>query len=147
MLLRSIAAIAILTLVVGCQLFNPIAPIIQIGIMWYEGEAHKYYATKQETIHEATKAVLAKFTLPIVEEKVDGNTIYIQAGDDDRFKIKITSVRENVTKLSIRINIMGDKPYTEMLYRHIDEYNGVEQFATVTSLNDALDNQKRRFRR
>lgn len=131
----------------GCALVNPIGPITQLGIMWYEGEAHKYYATPQEKIHSAVKVVLAKFTLPIKEETINGETVYIKAGDDDRFKIKISSVRQNVTKLSIRVNIMGDKPYAEMIYRHVDQQQGVEQFASLVELNTAVEKQQRRFRK
>lgn len=132
---------------IGCNYLAPIGPIVQLGIMWYEGEAQKYYATPQEKIHVAVKDVLKEFTLPILEEKVDGETIYITAGDDDKFKIKITSVRENVTKLSIRVNIMGDKPYAEMIYRHVDGRPNVEQFASLVELNTAVEKEPRRFRR
>lgn len=125
----------------GCGL-NPIAPIIQLGLRWHDGEAQKYYATEQTKIYEATKATLAEFKFPILEEKIKDNIIYLKAGDDDRFRIKITEVRENVTKLSIRINVMGDKAYAEMIYRHVDKYPDVEQFASVTSLNDAMERQR-----
>jgi|694.fasta_scaffold10512_30 hypothetical protein len=131
----------------GCNYIAPIGPIIQLGIMWYEGEAQKYYATPQEKLHVAVKQVLNELTLPIIEERVDGETIYIQAGDDDKFKIKITSVRENVSKLSIRVNLMGDKPYAELIYRHVDKMPNVEQFASLAELNTAVEKQPRRFRR
>jgi hypothetical protein len=124
----------------GCKGLNPIEPLIQIGIMWKHGEASKYYATDQETIIKATKAVLTKFTLPILEEKRNGDTYYIRAGDDDRFKIKIESVKSNITKLSIRVNIMGDKPFAELIYRHVDQQSGVRQFATNAELNESLGN-------
>lgn len=139
-------AITISFFTLGCSFLSPIGPIMQLGIMWYEGEAQKYYATPQEKIHYAVKDVLAEFKFPIKQESVSGETIYIKAGDDDRFKIKITSVRENVTKLSIRVNIMGDKPYAEMIYRHVDKRQGVEQFASLKELNNAVDKQKRRFK-
>jgi hypothetical protein len=145
--LLTVLILAIGLATAGCNYIAPIGPIVQLGIMWYEGEAQKYYATPQEQLHVAVKEVLAEFTLPILEEKVDGETIYIKAGDDDRFKIKITSVRQNVTKLSIRINVMGDKPYAEMIYRHVDKRPDVEQFASLAELNTAVDKEPRRHRR
>lgn len=129
----------------GCNFITPIGPIIQLGIMWYEGEAQKYYATPQDKMHVAVKNVLSEFKIPIIEEEIDGGNIYIKAGDDDRFKIKITSVREKVTKVSIRVNIMGDKPYAEMIYRHIDKQNDIEQFASLVELNNAVEKQPRRL--
>jgi hypothetical protein len=141
--IMKIACVAICMSVVGCSALNPISPIVSLGIMWYQGEAHKYYATEQESIYEATKKVLEEFKLPIVEEERDEDVIRIKAGDDDRFKIKITAVRDNVTKLSIRINIMGDHAYAEMIFRHVDDQPGIQQFASLTQLNDAMENRPR----
>ena len=141
--IMKIAFLAAFVSVIGCSVLNPISPIISLGILWYQGEAKKYYATEQELVYEATKNVLAEFKMPILEEEKDDNTIFIAAGDDDRFKIKITTVRENVTKLSIRINMMGDQAYAEMIYRHVDEQPGVQQFASLTQLNEAMENKPR----
>lgn len=142
---KYLTALAVVSLLAftGCELFNPIGPIIQIGIYWLEGEAHKYYATDQQTLHQATKTVLAEFKLPILNESVKGNTIHMKAGDGDKFKIKIVAVRQGVSKLSIRVNTFGDKPYAEMIYRHIDKQPGIQQFATTAELNDAMQRRIR----
>lgn len=131
----------------GCELFNPIGPIIQIGVMWMEGEAHKYYNTDQDTIHIAVKEVLQDLEFPIVRETNEGDYYYIVADAGDRFKIKIREVRHNVTKLSIRVNTMGDRPYAEMIYRHVDRQSGVKDFVSVEELNTALDERSRPRRR
>lgn len=130
----------------GCAIMAPIAPIVSLGIMWVNGEAAKYYATDIDIVHQATKNVLDEFKLKIIEEKAENNSVYIKAGDDDKFKITIVATRENVTKLLIRVNIMGDKAYAELLYRHIDEQPGIRQFVTVEELNSALTRQNRRKR-
>lgn len=127
----------------GCSLLNPLSTIIDIGIFWYEGEANKYYACPQQELHSATKAVLAEFQLPIKKEYTKNQTVHIKAGDKDRFSIKVVSVRQNVSKLSIRINTFGDKPYAEMIFRHVDQQKGVKQFATTAELKTALDRQRR----
>lgn len=127
----------------GCSSFNPIGPLIQLGIYWVEGEAHKYYNTDQITIHRATKEALNELGIPVVSEQRDGGTIYMRAGDDDLFKIKIVATREKVTKLSIRVNTFGNKPYAELVYRHVDNRPGVIQFVTVDELNQAVQTRKR----
>ena len=137
----------------GCDLFNPISPIIQLGVMWMEGEGHKYYNTDQETMHSAVKNVLQDLDFPIIKETNEGDYIYIEASDKEtqpgqvalasKFKIKIREVRHNVTKLSIRINTWGDKPYAEMIYRHVDDENDVKDFVTVKELNTAMKVRKR----
>ena len=131
----------------GCSNINPVGPIVTLGIFWYQGEAQKYYATEQSALLEATKNVLNKLKLPIESEVVDGNLIVIKAGDDDKFKIKIADVRENISKLSIRVNTFGDKPYAELIFRHVDSQPNIQQFASLNELNQAMEKQPRRLRR
>ncbi len=135
----------LMLLMTGCELFNPIGPIIQLGVMWVNGEATKYYNVDQQTLLRATKDTLKELEFPIQEEKEDGNVYYIVAGDkgEDRFKIKVTAVRHNVTKLSIRVNFMGDKPYAEMIYRHVDAQQNIIQFTSLTDLNEAVNKADR----
>jgi hypothetical protein len=136
----------------GCEFFNPIGPMIQLGIYWYEGEAHKYYATDQPTIDKALRSALNEVAIPINSEETKGDTIYLRAGgkmvtekrlmhsvSEDRFKIKVTKVNEKVTKLSIRVNVFGDKPFAELIYRHVDQQPGVRQFATSQELHEAVN--------
>lgn len=147
LMLQKIFKIVILSALVlntGCSNFNPVTPIITLGIFWYQGEAQKYYATEQQALIEATKKVLEEFKLPIITEESKDNVFYIKAGDDDKFKIKISDVRENVSKLSIRVNTFGDKPYAEMIFRHVDKQPNVQQFASLNDLNDAMEKQRRR---
>jgi len=128
---------------VGCAYFAPIGPIVSLGILWANGEASKYYASDVGVIHVAIKNVLEEFKIPILEEKTEDDIIYLKAGDDDRFKIKIVPVREKITKLMIRINTMGDKSYTEFLFRHVDKQKDVEQFASLKELNENMSKRSR----
>jgi len=52
-----------------------------------------------------------------------------------------------VTKLSIRVNTWGDRPYAEMIFRHVDREEGVKDFVTVKELNTALQERKRVIKR
>ena len=136
----------------GCQeIIAPIGPIISLGVLWHQGEASKYYATDQAVMHRSTKAVLEELKIHVSYEEIDDRTITIKAGGeekrDDRFKIKVIAVREGITKICIRVNNFGDKEFAELIYRHIDKQQGVEQFASVTSLNEAVNNQRRPKRR
>lgn len=136
----TILGILLLTSLNGCEL-NPLDPIGKIGIMWYKGEAHKYYNTDQDSLIKATKTTLDELEFPIQEISEEGNVYYMKAGDEgsDRFKVKITAIRHNVAKLSIRVNIMGDKPYAELIYRSVDKQPGVGQFTSVAKLNKAVN--------
>lgn len=123
----------------GCQWFNPIGPIIQLGILWKDGEAHKYYNTDQKTLEAATRKALADLNMTVQgQDAGEGPAISLRAGTDGRtLKIRIASVNDRVSKLSIRVNIMGDKPLAELVYRHVDQQPGVKQFATLKELNAA----------
>jgi hypothetical protein len=142
---RLILPVVLAVFLAGCAVLSPIGPIVSLGIMWVNGEAAKYYATDRDVIHAATKNVLKEFKLPILEEKIEEDTIYIKAGDDDKLKIKIVATREGVTKLLIRVNIMGDQAYAELIYRHVDEQPGVLQFASLVELNEAIEKRPRRI--
>lgn len=139
----SVFLLAAMVFFIGCDMFNPIGPIVQLGVMWAKGQASKYYNTDQETIHIAVKTVLQDLEFPITEESDEGEYVWILADADKQFKIKIREVRHNVTKLSIRINTWGDQPYAEMIFRHVDRENGVKDFVTVRELNTALQERTR----
>lgn len=143
---KILSVVGLLLVFGGCQYLAPIGPIVQLGVMWVQGEAHKYYNTDQATILDATKAALKELDLAITNEEKSEDTIYLKAGDKERFKIKVHAVRQKTTKVSIRVNIMGDKPYAEMIYRHIDKQTGVEQFVSLKELNTAMENRPRHRR-
>ena len=141
-MLKKLAIVLVVTCLffTGCAIpFNPLGPIIDIGIMWVEGEAHKYYNCDKDTMYRAVRNVLNDMEYPIIEEEKAEDKDYIKAGEEDRFKIKIVKIRHNVTKLSIRINIMGDVPYAELIYRKVDQQPGVQQFQTAEELNKAVE--------
>lgn len=128
-----------LPLLIGCWI-GAIGPIISIGIMWLEGEATKYYNTPAPKMVQAMHLTLKELNIPVNKEYDKGTTHHISAGDKaDRFSIKIYEVRKQVTKVCIRVNTMGDKPYAELIYRHLDQKDGVITFQSLEVLNRAVD--------
>jgi len=123
----------------GCELLSPIGPIINIGIFWMNREAHKYYATPMETMNVAVRNALNDLEMMVDEDYMDGEVRVIKLKGEDNFRIKLEPARHNVTKVSILVNTLGDKPYAEMLYRHIDEQPDIEQFTSVKQLKTSLD--------
>lgn len=122
----------------GCEIFNPIGPIISIGLSWLDGEASKYYHCEQTVINLAVHNVLSELQFPIREEWVDGDTIHIKADGVDRFHIKIEHIKDQITNLRIRVNIMGDKPYAELVFRNVDRQPGVKDFYSIQELKQVL---------
>jgi uncharacterized protein (UPF0210 family) len=130
----------------GCGFTPFLGPILNIGVMWMNGEAHKYYDADQQTVVDAIDQAARDLEFVTVEKEVKGNTIYIKIDDlsvasreeeANRFNIKIHKVQHNVTKLSIRINTWGDKPYADLMFRKVDTYPGVKSFKSVKQLEKA----------
>jgi hypothetical protein len=96
--------------------------------MWVNGEAHKYYPHDDEVMYKSTKLALKELKVPISQDKRESNGFYIKAGDNDSFKITIKKSRQNITKVSIRVNTMGDKEYAELIYKKIDKNIYVIEF-------------------
>jgi hypothetical protein len=45
-----------------------------------------------------------------------------------KVKISLAEDDRSITKLSIRVNTLGDKPYTEMFYKTVDENLNIIDF-------------------
>lgn len=116
-------------LLTGCEVVPFVGPIVTGVVMWNEGEARKYYNEEPHTLYRSTKLALADLKLPIMKDEParDGGH-YLVAGDDDRFKINIRTVKPHITEVRVRVNFMGDKPFAELLYKHIDEHTNTIEF-------------------
>lgn len=125
-----------LMMVAGCEGFNPVGPLLQLGIFWYQGEAHKYYHTGRDVAVSGVKASLDALDLPVQSEREDGDSVYLQAGGqgDKRFKIRIKRVKDQTTMVSVRVNVFGDRPYAELLFRNLDRQPGMRDFVSEEEL-------------
>ena len=95
-------------------------PIVTGIIMWKQGEAKKYYLEEVDIIYRATKHSLEDMNQKITLDDKTKEGYHIVAGDRDKFKIHIQKIKSKITEVKVRINIMGDKPYAELLYTTID---------------------------
>lgn len=106
----------------GCGAEILIAPIVSGVIAWKEGEATKYYDQDSKVLYHAVKRVCQKLNYPITRnDEPKNNKYYLIAGENDRFKITITPAQTDISSVKIRVNFLGDKPYAELFYQHLDE--------------------------
>lgn len=140
-----IAAIC-LGMIGGCAYLAPIGPIIDIGIFWMNREAHKYYATPAEDMYPAVRQALNELEMVVDENYMDDDTRVIVINENDRFRIKLIPARHNITEIVILVNTLGDKPYAELIYHHIDNQPDIEQFTSTEALQTALNEKSRRLR-
>lgn len=106
----------------GCSASVLISPAVTGVLYWANGEAHQYYEQDKHTIYKTTKKVLAELNIPITKDKEESNGYSIVAGEKNKFKIHVkTADNSQITKLSIRINTLGDKEYAEFIYKKVNE--------------------------
>lgn len=106
-----------------------IGPIISGVVAWKDGEATKYYDVDSKTIYHATKRTCKELEYEITRnDKLEDGKYYLIAGKNNRFKISIKEVQDDITSVKIRIDFMGDKPYAELFYKHLDEEISVIHF-------------------
>src|ERR1700744_2644215 len=109
-----------------------VSPIVTGVVYWVGAEAHKYYENEPDIIYRATKHVLTELDIPIKSEHFDKEHYKIVAGNlgiaKNRFEFDIERADKKITKLSIRIDYIGDKPLAELIYSKIDEQLNIIQF-------------------
>lgn len=121
--------VIILPLIFGCGPATMlIGPAVTGVVYWVNGEAHKYYEETPEVLYRVTKHSLIELNIPITKDEPKDNSYYILAGKDNRFSINISPSEQNLSKVSLRINYLGDKDYAELIYKKIDEQISIIHF-------------------
>ncbi len=121
-MLRTLFLLTVLAF--GCQSFDPIGPAIGLALRWKDGEAIKYYANDKSAVLDALRLSLRELDLGIVSEETDGLSTTIRIGTlrTTRMKIVVKQTNSKVTRVGIRVNTFGDKPYAELICRTADSH-------------------------
>ena len=119
---KSIYFLFLFLFLFGCQATPIIGPLVTGVVTWVNGEAHKYYLNDIDVIYRATKHACNKLDYQISLDEPFKNGYRLIAGNRNRFKIYIKQKEENISKLSVRIDFLGDKPYAELFYKEVDNY-------------------------
>jgi len=117
----------------GCQAMLLISPAVSLYVAWKDGLATAYYDANATTSYNAVKRSLKDLHHNIsVDQKKSDKEYYIVAGDKEKFKIYITEVEGGTTRIDIRINLMGDKPQAELVYKKITSQLNVIEFRKMS---------------
>ncbi len=110
---------------------------IQGYIMWKQGEATKYYFADEDVLYRAVEKSAKDLELPVVKDGTNkkGKGYHVTVGQKDKFKIEVVQVEKNISKVSIRINVMGNKSYAELFYKTIDDNLNIIEFENGVPLN------------
>lgn len=115
----------------GCKTIGinqVVTGVVSGYIYWKNGEAVKYYEYNPDTVYESAQLAFQKLELPVSKKESKNGAFSMVAGDKDRFKVSIDPVQTNITRVTIRVNIMGDKPYVELFYKYLDDQINVIDF-------------------
>ena len=127
--------LALIFTVFGCTALEPfVAPIVSAGVqayvMWKDGEASAFYACDLNTAYVSVKKVLSDMNYTIESDKPDEKGAYhiVAKSYKDTFKVTVLKTEDYVTEIKIRIDIMGNKPYAELIYKRLERQLDVIDF-------------------
>jgi hypothetical protein len=118
-------------LISGCalDLGMIVSPITSGVVYWVNGEAHKYYKSDIDTIYRSLNRVMLELDQKIYHLEIKpGKKYKIIAASKNRFSIRLDKIDENICRMNIRINYLGDKDFAELIYKEIDKQIDVLEF-------------------
>lgn len=131
--MKKIALLLILfCFVLGCEALPFVGPAVQAYVQWKDGEGHMYFKVDKTVAYNALKRTLVELNYQIIEDTVSRNgDYYILAKNKSKFKIKVTGTTDDISCVSIRVNIMGDKDYANLIYDRLSRQMNVVDFSTI----------------
>ena len=99
----------------GCQFIGIVSPIVTGIIIWKEGRAHKYYELEVDVLFKAVKNTCFDLEFKIISEYKTKNGYYVGAKGRDNFSFHIEKTRNNITDLSLHINLVNYDGYKTSL--------------------------------
>jgi hypothetical protein len=112
-------------IIFGCAGLVPIVPVmgtIYDGYVgWKEHQSIKYYAADINTIHRAVMLSSQQLNLKVVRKKPPvkkGHALEVKCKEP--LQIEILPFERKVTKVIIKIELLGDKQFAHFFYQRID---------------------------
>ena len=107
----------------GCSVlpFVPIVGTVYDGYVGWKGhQAVKYYAEDIATMRKAVLQSSRQLNLKTVYKSSDEKGYSLELRCREPLQIEILPFEKKVTKVMIRINLLGDKQFADFYYQMID---------------------------
>jgi len=108
----------------GCAV-APLIPLIggayQGYTVWKGSEATKYFSHDLETTYQAVKQSAKQMKLGISTLSPPGKGYALETAGENHLQIDVVPVEKNVTKVMIRVSLLGDKQFTEFFYKTVED--------------------------
>ena len=92
-------------------------------VAYLAGDLETEVSENIETLYTASRHALEELEVPLIEGKSrkDALSAILVARDaeDKRIEIKLTSISDTMTELSIRVGVFGDETKSQLIYRQI----------------------------
>jgi len=115
----------VLSAIWGCATLMPIVPVVGTiydgYIGWKEHQSIKYYAADVNTIHRAVILSSRQLNLKVIHKKPPvkkGHALEVKCKEP--LQIEILPFEKKVTKVVIKIELLGDKHFAHFFYQKID---------------------------
>ena len=84
------------------------------GVIWHEGKLQETVEDSVPHVHQAIKAGLRDLNITITEDKSDNLTAAVRGilADGTKVWVDAESTGSSTAKLTIRVGILGDKPFS-----------------------------------
>lgn len=106
----------------GCMASVAVGPIVSGVMMWKNGEAIKYYEIDGVILQRAVVRTLKDdFKLSITKNTSENNQFLITAKNKDKVEVKIIKNKRNFTEVRVRVNLLGDEPYSELFFTKLEK--------------------------
>lgn len=89
------------------------------GAVWYEGALEDTISKPVPVVQNAMLAGLKDLNIAVRDAKADSLEGHIDArlANGEKVSIKLSSVNDDTTKLTIRVGVMGDKSVSERILK------------------------------
>ena len=113
-----------LNIIWGCSIV-PIVPVVgtvyEGYVGWKNHQSIKYYAADIVTIHRAVMMSSQQLNLKVVRKKPPVNKGHaLEVKCKEPLQIEILPFERKVTKVIIKIELLGDKQFAHFFYQRID---------------------------
>ncbi len=122
----AILSLALFVLVSGC------APAVFLaggaagagGVVWVKGKLQEELSVPLSTVHQASLAALKELELPVIEDRKDKLAAAIRSefADGKKVWIDIRFLTESLTKITVRVGVLGDQARSQKILEKIHGY-------------------------
>ena len=104
----------------GPEIF--VGPAINAYVFWAQGEGHTYYKFNAKLVEKSLKRTANDLGYKIDKEesKDDKVTLHLSS-TNNKFKVTVRKIEPEITKMSIRVDFLGDRPYAEMIFNSVEK--------------------------